>query len=211
MLPASPESCSSNRVCSATTAASFWKATTSARLPSSAFTEPFVQDNHSYSERNVIRGLHYQIRQPQGKLVRAITGEILDVALDLRRSSPTFGKWESFKPFRREQTHLWIPVRICSRLPSRVRNRPCLSIRRRTFMRPSTNGRVAWNDPDAQHRLATRWRTDRLRQGPARDQVSGLREVPVRPCWLATTLLYYDIMISLWFGGSYGATCGPEH
>jgi dTDP-4-dehydrorhamnose 3,5-epimerase len=56
--------------------------------------EPFVQDNHSYSERNVIRGLHYQIHQPQGKLVRAITGEILDVALDLRRSSPTFGKSE---------------------------------------------------------------------------------------------------------------------
>src|ERR1035438_5537541 len=55
--------------------------------------EPFVQDNHSYSEKNVVRGLHYQIRQPQGKLVRVITGEILDVALDLRRSSPTFGKW----------------------------------------------------------------------------------------------------------------------
>jgi len=71
--------------------------------------EPFVQDNHSYSEKNVIRGLHYQIRQPQGKLVRAITGEILDVALDLRRSSPTFGKWESFKLSGENKHMLWIP------------------------------------------------------------------------------------------------------
>src|SRR5258708_4965456 len=71
--------------------------------------EPFVQDNHSYSERNVIRGLHYQIRQPQGKLVRAITGEILDVALDLRRASPTFGKWESFKLSGDNKHMLWNP------------------------------------------------------------------------------------------------------
>jgi dTDP-4-dehydrorhamnose 3,5-epimerase len=56
--------------------------------------DTFVQDNHSYSERNVIRGLHYQLGNPQGKLVRAITGEILDVAVDLRRSSRTFGKWQ---------------------------------------------------------------------------------------------------------------------
>src|SRR5215470_2582611 len=56
----------------------------------------FVQDNHSRSQRNVIRGLHYQISQPQGKLVRAASGEILDVAVDLRRSSTTFGKWQAF-------------------------------------------------------------------------------------------------------------------
>jgi dTDP-4-dehydrorhamnose 3,5-epimerase len=72
-------------------------------------TERFVQDNHSYSEKNVIRGLHYQIRQPQGKLVRAITGEILDVAVDLRRSSPTFGKWESFTLSGENKHILWIP------------------------------------------------------------------------------------------------------
>ena len=64
----------------------------------------FVQDNHSYSERNVIRGLHYQIQQPQGKLVRVIMGEILDVALDLRRSSNTFGKWETFSLSGRTKT-----------------------------------------------------------------------------------------------------------
>src|ERR1700690_2457924 len=71
--------------------------------------DPFVQDNHSYSEKNVIRGLHYQIEQPQGKLVRAITGEILDVTLDLRQSSPTLGKWESFRLSGENKHILWIP------------------------------------------------------------------------------------------------------
>ena len=56
-------------------------------------TQPFVQDNHSYSKKNVVRGLHYQYERPQGKLIRVVGGEILDVAVDLRRSSPTFGKW----------------------------------------------------------------------------------------------------------------------
>jgi dTDP-4-dehydrorhamnose 3,5-epimerase len=55
--------------------------------------ENFVQDNHSYSQQNVLRGLHYQIRNPQGKLVRVTSGEVFDVAVDLRKSSPTFGKW----------------------------------------------------------------------------------------------------------------------
>ena len=53
----------------------------------------FVQDNHSGSTQNILRGLHYQIRRPQGKLVRVIAGEVFDVAVDLRRSSPTFGQW----------------------------------------------------------------------------------------------------------------------
>ena len=53
----------------------------------------FVQDNHSKSQRGALRGLHYQIKQPQGKLVRVIVGEIFDVAVDIRRTSPTFGKW----------------------------------------------------------------------------------------------------------------------
>src|SRR6476620_3230261 len=56
-------------------------------------TPHFVQDNHSRSGRNVLRGLHYQIRQPQGKLVRVTAGEVFDVAVDMRRSSPTFGRW----------------------------------------------------------------------------------------------------------------------
>jgi dTDP-4-dehydrorhamnose 3,5-epimerase len=72
--------------------------------------EQFVQDNHSCSQRNVLRGLHYQIKQPQGKLVRVVEGEILDVAVDVRRSSPTFGQWESVKLSGENKRMFWIPV-----------------------------------------------------------------------------------------------------
>jgi len=68
-----------------------------------------VQDNHSHSVRGVLRGLHYQVRQPQGKLVRVISGEIWDVALDLRRRSPTFGRWAGFTLNRDTQRMIWIP------------------------------------------------------------------------------------------------------
>ena len=71
--------------------------------------ERFVQDNHSYSVRNVVRGLHYQIRHPQGKLVRVIQGEIMDVAVDLRISSPTFGKWHAVTLSDQNKRILWVP------------------------------------------------------------------------------------------------------
>jgi dTDP-4-dehydrorhamnose 3,5-epimerase len=69
----------------------------------------FVQDNHSRSARNVLRGLHYQIRQAQGKLVRVIAGEIWDVAVDLRRGSPDFGKWAGFTLSAESRRMAWIP------------------------------------------------------------------------------------------------------
>ena len=69
----------------------------------------FVQDNHSRSERNVLRGLHYQIKQSQGKLVRVITGEVFDVAVDIRKSSPTFGRWVGFMLSAENKRILWIP------------------------------------------------------------------------------------------------------
>jgi len=72
--------------------------------------EQFVQDNHSCSQRNVLRGLHYQIKQPQGKLVRVVEGEIVDVAVDVRRSSPTFGQWESVELSGENKRMFWIPV-----------------------------------------------------------------------------------------------------
>ncbi len=72
-------------------------------------TAHFVQDNHSRSAKNVLRGLHYQIRQPQGKLVRVTAGEVFDVAVDLRRSSPTFGNWCRFSLSAENKRMAWIP------------------------------------------------------------------------------------------------------
>lgn len=69
----------------------------------------FVQDNHSRSIKNVLRGLHYQIQQPQGKLIRAIVGEVFDVAVDLRKSSPTFGQWAGAVLSAENFNMLWIP------------------------------------------------------------------------------------------------------
>lgn len=72
----------------------------------------FVQDNQSKSGKNVLRGLHYQIRQPQGKLIRVLSGEIFDVAVDLRRSSPTFGKWVGAVLNADSFQSLWIPPKF---------------------------------------------------------------------------------------------------
>lgn len=69
----------------------------------------FVQDNHSKSQRGVLRGLHYQLQQAQGKLVRVVAGEVYDVAVDLRRSSPTFGKWVAFTLSGENKRIAWIP------------------------------------------------------------------------------------------------------
>jgi len=72
-------------------------------------TLPFVQDNHSRSARHVLRGLHYQIQQPQGKLVRATVGEVLDVVVDIRKGSPTFGKSETVVLSADNKRMLWVP------------------------------------------------------------------------------------------------------
>lgn len=71
--------------------------------------ESFVQDNHSASQKNVLRGLHYQIQNPQGKLVRVVSGEIFDVAVDLRKSSKNFGKWAGFFLSAENKKIAWIP------------------------------------------------------------------------------------------------------
>jgi len=70
----------------------------------------FVQDNHSRSSKNVLRGLHYQLRQPQGKLVRVTAGEIWDVAVDLRRGSPDFGRWTAVTLDAQSRRMLWVPA-----------------------------------------------------------------------------------------------------
>jgi dTDP-4-dehydrorhamnose 3,5-epimerase len=72
-------------------------------------TEPFIQDNHSFSAQHILRGLHYQLDQPQGKLVRVTGGTVLDVAVDIRKSSPTFGKWTGTELSADNQRQFWIP------------------------------------------------------------------------------------------------------
>lgn len=72
-------------------------------------TTPFVQDNHSRSRKGVLRGLHYQLERTQGKLVRVVSGEVIDVAVDLRRSSPTFKKWVAVELTDKNHRQLWVP------------------------------------------------------------------------------------------------------
>ncbi|MDB4888769.1 MAG: rfbC [Gemmatimonadetes bacterium] len=72
--------------------------------------DAFVQDNHSRSRRGVLRGLHYQIQRPQGKLVRVLSGEIFDVAVDMRRPSPTFGRWVGLTLSAENKRQLWVPA-----------------------------------------------------------------------------------------------------
>jgi dTDP-4-dehydrorhamnose 3,5-epimerase len=108
--------------------------------------EKFVQDNHSYSARNVLRGLHYQIQQPQGKLVWAITGKILDVVLDLRQHSPTFGKWESHRLSGDDKRMLWVPTGFAHgfRVVSETAH---VMYKTTDFYAPEHERTVAWDDP----------------------------------------------------------------
>lgn len=108
--------------------------------------EQFVQDNHSFSGKNVVRGLHFQIQQPQGKLVRAITGEILDVALDMRKSSPTFGRWEAFRLSGENKRMLWVPIGFAHGF--RVVSETTHVLYKTTdFYAPEHERSVLWNDP----------------------------------------------------------------
>lgn len=87
----------------------FYESWNARALAAAGIHADFVQDNHSRSAHNVLRGLHYQIRQPQGKLVRVVAGEVFDVAVDLRRSSPAFGKWQGAYLSAENKRMLWIP------------------------------------------------------------------------------------------------------
>jgi len=78
-------------------------------MAEAGITQEFVQDNHSRSAKGVLRGLHYQIQQPQGKLVRVVAGEVYDVAVDMRRSSPNFGRWTGMRISAENRLMAWIP------------------------------------------------------------------------------------------------------
>jgi dTDP-4-dehydrorhamnose 3,5-epimerase len=107
----------------------------------------FVQDNHSYSVRNVVRGLHYQVRHPQGKLVRVVVGEILDVAVDLRLSSCTFGKWHAVTLSGQNKRMLWVPPGFAHGF--RVLSEDAHVLYKSTDVyNPEGERTILWNDPD---------------------------------------------------------------
>ncbi len=109
--------------------------------------EQFVQDNHSCSARNVVRGLHYQIKQAQGKLVRVAEGEILDVAVDLRRNSPTFGKWAAERLSGANKRMLWIPAGFAHGF-SVLSEKAHVLYKATDYYAPEYERTLAWNDPD---------------------------------------------------------------
>lgn len=106
----------------------------------------FVQDNHSCSSRNVLRGLHYQVKHPQGKLVRVVEGEILDVAVDLRRSSPTFGHYEGVRLSGENKRMLWIPIGFAHGFLV-LSEKAHVLYKATNFYAPEYERTLAWNDP----------------------------------------------------------------
>ncbi len=106
----------------------------------------FVQDNHSHSRRGVLRGLHYQLRQPQGKLVRVVHGEVLDVAVDLRRSSPTFGAWFGARLSQANKTQLWMPPG-CAHGFLVLSARADVLYKTSDYYAPQWERTLLWNDP----------------------------------------------------------------
>ena len=106
----------------------------------------FVQDNHSRSAKNVLRGLHYQLRQPQGKLVRVTVGEIWDVAVDMRRSSPSFGRWTGIKLDAAAPRMLWIPAGFAHGFVV-LSEHAEVQYKTTDFYAPEHERTLLWNDP----------------------------------------------------------------
>jgi dTDP-4-dehydrorhamnose 3,5-epimerase len=110
---------------------------------------PFVQDNQSFSYKDVVRGLHYQIKQPQGKLIRCLSGEIYDVAVDLRRSSPTFCKWVGETLSAANRKMLWIPPGFAHGFMVLSASAEVL-YKATDFWAPQHERTILWNDPALQ-------------------------------------------------------------
>lgn len=106
----------------------------------------FVQDNHSSSLRHVLRGLHYQVHQPQGKLVRVVAGDVFDVAVDLRRSSPTFGHWVGARLSAHNKQQMWIPEGFAHGFVVLSDHAEFL-YKTTDYYAPQFERCLAWNDP----------------------------------------------------------------
>ncbi|HTS84145.1 MAG TPA: dTDP-4-dehydrorhamnose 3,5-epimerase [Usitatibacter sp.] len=112
----------------------------------------FVQDNHSISTRNVLRGLHYQVKQPQGKLVRVVSGEVFDVVVDLRRASPTFGRWVGERLSADNRRMLWVPEGFAHGFVV-LSDRVEFLYKTTDYYAPEHERTLLWNDP----KVGVRW------------------------------------------------------
>ena len=148
-----------------------------------AFTEAtglqreFVQDNHSRSQRGVLRGLHYQIEQAQGKLVRVTVGEVLDVAVDIRRSSANFGKWVGVRLSADNKRQLWVPEGFAHGFVVLSEHAEFL-YKTTDYYAPAFERCIRWDDPE----LAIDWQLDTPPQLSAKDQAGlALRDAELFP------------------------------
>lgn len=116
------------------------------RFAGAGIDAPFVQDNHSRSSRGVLRGLHFQEPNPQGKLVRAVTGTIFDVAVDIRRGSPTFGWWVGVELSEENKRQLWVPPGFAHGFCV-TSERADVVYKCTTLYEPQNDRGIRWNDP----------------------------------------------------------------
>jgi dTDP-4-dehydrorhamnose 3,5-epimerase len=129
----------------------------------------FVQDNHSKSAKNVLRGLHYQIQQPQGKLVRVVAGEVFDVAVDIRKSSPTFGHWVGVTLSVENKRQLWIPAGFAHGFVVTSESAEFL-YKTTDYWAPEFERSILWNDPA----IGIQWPLDGEPLLSTKDQVGKL-------------------------------------
>lgn len=129
----------------------------------------FVQDNHSRSARGVLRGLHYQLHQPQGKLVRVVRGSVFDVAVDVRRSSPHFGRWVGYELNEENQRQLWVPPGFAHGFVV-LSDTADFLYKTTEYYAPQHERSIAWNDPAIAidwHFSGTPQLSEKDRAGPA--------------------------------------------
>ena len=130
-------------------------------------TPQFVQDNHSRSEKGVLRGLHYQLQNTQGKLVRVTAGEVLDVAVDIRRSSPHFGKWVAVCLSADNHRQMWVPEGFAHGFVVLSEFAEFL-YKTTDFYTPAAERSIRWDDPD----LGIDWQLDEAPKLSAKDQAA---------------------------------------
>ncbi|WP_444757446.1 dTDP-4-dehydrorhamnose 3,5-epimerase [Pseudomonas sp. A014] len=129
----------------------------------------FVQDNHSRSQQGVLRGLHYQLQNPQGKLVRVTLGEVLDVAVDIRRGSPTFGRWVSARLSAENHRQMWIPAGFAHGFVVLSESADFL-YKTTDYYNPAAERCIRWDDPQ----LAIDWQLTSAPLLSAKDQAGVL-------------------------------------